>query len=1052
MSNWFDRAKRLLQSRSLSLAGTHAADRSSPYRRLFAFETLEPRLALAAAGLVTTPQTYSGTLSGKIVYTFPGHGFYVVGGTWETQRPDYWQQFSGSTETADGELVEDFGNEDEFSLYNDDLLRAGATVVPMKPVGRQVNEVVLDNEFAEAGKAQPSLGTVTFTGTWGNSTQTTYYDEDYGAVPDTVPYKFAATTTGAATAFATYIPNIPAAGFYPVYTWVHLGTDRTSQLYTINHTDGQTQIRVDHSMVGDGWVYLGTYHFDTGSSVTEGSVVISNQASATGKNVIADAIRFGNGMGDVPWGSSGIGTGSISGQPREDEAAILWEWRALGQGANPASVFDTANVFTAPEIMAARMNADTNPFGTSLLIGIHSNGSTGNITTATSRGALGLYRSSSNGNSTPNQLALATDLGTEINTQLQALNGQFEFNWSNPSANVESGAFGEISNAYLHGEMDASIAEVAYHDNQQDNALLRDPKVREQIARTVYEATVEYFNTYGGTANTAVPSAPTNVSAVSNASGQVTISWVAGPSSVGGVTGPYGDVATGYRIYASTDGYGFDGGTLIAGGATTTATLSGYDPNTPYYFKVVAVNAGGESDGSEVVTALPSGGPKQVLIVNGFDRFDRTQDFLYPYTQSGYANPDPDGITDRVWPTYNNSHNYVIQVASAIQVAAPGIHFASASNEAVISGAVNLSDYSTVIWILGNESTANHTFDATEQAKVTSFINGGGNLFVSGSEIGWDLDQQNNGRSFYETTLKGNFVADDANTYSVTAAAGGIFDGMSGMFFSNGSAFSQIDGQMYNVATPDVIAPQAGAASALTYSGGTGGTAAIQVAGTGGKGSIVMFGFPFETITSAVSRAMIIDKVFDFFNIAPPNPDLNRNGTVDAGDYVLWRKTQNTSVTAGTAGDADGNGKVNDADYQFWRGRFGSPPEAGSGSSLAAPAGAAEAATSSESPPDSGSPVNQFAAVDSIVASDSSVDNNKVITRSDATGQTVQPDWTELLNELAERSIRRGASQDETATDQSALAKDAGRHERLSQIGCSFSSPMGQEISRSLTV
>ena len=133
-----------------------------------------------------------------------------------------------------------------------------------------------------------------------------------------------------------------------MYTWVHLGTDRTSQLYTISHTEGQTQIRVDHSMVGNGSVYLGTYHFDAGSSVSEGSVVISNQASATGKNVIADAIRFGNGMGDVPWGSSGIGTGSISGQPREDEAAILWEWRALGQGANPASVFDTTNVFHGP--------------------------------------------------------------------------------------------------------------------------------------------------------------------------------------------------------------------------------------------------------------------------------------------------------------------------------------------------------------------------------------------------------------------------------------------------------------------------------------------------------------------------------------------------------------------------------------------------------------------------------------------------------------------------------------------------------------------------------
>ena len=789
-------------------------------------------------------------------------------------------------------------------------------------------------------------------------------------------------------------------------------------------------------MVGDGWVYLGTYHFDAGSSVSEGSVVINNQASATGKNVIADAIRFGNGMGDVPWGSSGIGTGSISGQPREDEAAILWEWRALGQGANPASVFDTTNVFTAPEIMAARMNADTNPFGTSLLIGIHSNGSTGIVGTATSRGALGLYRATANGNSTPNQLALATDLGTEINNQLQALNGQFEFNWTTPSANVESGAFGEISNAYLHGEMDASIAEVAYHDNQQDNALLRDPKVREQIARSLYEATVEYFNTYGGTASTAVASAPTNVSAVSNASGQVTISWAAGPSSVGGVTGPYGDVATGYRIYASTDGYGFDGGTLIAGGGTTTATLSGYDPNTPYYFKVVAVNAGGESEGSEVVTALPSGEPKQVLIVNGFDRFDRTQDFNYPYTQSGYANPDPDGITNRVWPTYNNSHNYVIQVASAIQSAAPGMHFASTSNEAVISGAVNLSDYSSVIWILGDESTADHTFDATEQTLVTNFINGGGNLFVSGSEIGWDLDQQNHGRTFYENTLKGNFVADDAGTYTTAGTAGGIFNGMSGIVFSNGSAFSQLDGQMYDVATPDVIAPQAGAVSALTYSGGTGGTAAIQVAATGGKGGIVMFGFPFETITSATDRATIMDRVFDFFNIAPANADLNRNGNVDAGDYVLWRKSNNTSVTAGTAGDADGNGKVNSTDYQVWRSQFGSVAGAGSGASLAEAQSPTEAATAGPSVSNTLLAANVMT-TNFATLGDEDGNHHATLVRQHALAQTESSDWTGLLNDLAVPRVRRGMADESAPVDHSSFAKDAGSTDSELLVDCS---------------
>lgn len=845
MSNWFVRAKRALNKRTFSFAAVSAADRPNLYRRSFAFEVLEPRLTLAAAGLVTTPQTYTGALSGKVVFTSGGHGIGWNGSAFASERPDYWET---SGDTSDGDLVEDLGNQDQMSLYADYLLRAGATVVPMRPVGRQINEVVLDNDSPD----------VTFSSGWSNSTNSRFYDEDYGATTDSISYKFASTVTGTETATATYTPNIPQAGFYPVYTWVHYGTDRTLQTYRINHTGGTTEISVDHSKVGDGWVYLGTYHFNAGKSSTgEGSVQITNKAPVTGKVVIADAIRFGNGMGDyVVSGAPGV-----SGAPREDEKSYEWIARSIGQGTTISGVIGSDTNVSAPSDFAQYMFHGS--FGEALYVGYHSNGSTGDPNTATSRGAVGLYDNSASVR-TPHQVELAMMLADQVNQDFQNLNGVFEYNWSTPATNTDSHInFGEIDLG-PSAEMDATIIEVAFHDNVQDNALLRDPKVRDQIARSVYQGTVQYFSTYGSpvVTTTSLPTTPTNVRAVSDASGAVTLNWSAGPDTP---TSVYGDAATGYTVYASVDGYGFDGGRTVSGGATT-LTITGLATNLPYYFKVTATNSGGESEASEVVTALPTGGVKQVLIVNGFDRFDRNQDFKYPYAQSGYSTPDPDGFTNRVWPTFNNSHNYVIQVASAIQASKPGVHFASTSNEAVISGAVNLSDYNSVIWILGDESTADHTFDATEQTKVTSFINAGGNLFVSGSEIGWDLDQQNHGRTFYENTLLGNYVADDANTYTATAAAGGIFNGMSGIVFSNGTAFSQLDGQMYDVATPDVIAPQAGAVSALTYSGGTGGTAAIQVLGTGGKGNIVMFGFPFEAITSASNRQTAMGDILSFLD------------------------------------------------------------------------------------------------------------------------------------------------------------------------------------------
>lgn len=73
-------------------------------------------------------------------------------------------------------------------------------------------------------------------------------------------------------------------------------------------------------------------------------------------------------------------------------------------------------------------------------------------------------------------------------------------------------------------------------------------------------------------------------------------------------------------------------------------------------------------------------------------------------------------------------------------------------------------------------------------------------------------------------------------------------------------------------------------------------------------------------------------------NLAPgggQSADYNRNGIVDAADYVLWRKTQG-SVAAPPGSGADGNadGMINTLDYDLWRSRYGNPMGAGSGAGL----------------------------------------------------------------------------------------------------------------------
>ncbi|GAB4108343.1 MAG: N-acetylmuramoyl-L-alanine amidase [Phycisphaeraceae bacterium] len=788
---------------------------------LVAASDTEQLASMTAAGLNPVGTQPVGALTGKIVYVHAGHGYTADNlgdGSWSFQRPLLF------------DIIEDLSNQDMMTFLVDFLWNAGATVVPLRPVGHQVNEVVLDNDDPE----------VTFVGSWNNSVSSVYY----GDVGD-VPYRYAS-TSATETAYARYRPNIPEAGFYPVYAWTRAGSDRVDQLYKVTHSGGTTEVRVNHKRVGTGLVYLGTYHFEQG---TEGYVDISNRSSQPGV-VIADMIRFGNGMGDVDRG------GGVSGLPREDEPALYWIQAHIGQGI-PDSEYrvssrDRDATVSASPRWAEFMNREADgSLSDRVFISYHSNAGGGS-----SRGVLGLYNGNNDPNSaTPNQFLLADTVAREVNDDMVALNGTFEHNWFNRTtvtldrSDIE---FGEINNNRINDEFDATIIEWAYHDNALDTDLMRDADVRNAVARATYQGLQRYFNIVdgGATGLTFLPDPVTDVMATTNGDGTVTISWT--PPAVSGIGG---GTPTGYLIYTSLNGYGFDGGTFVPGGTTTSHVMTGLDPaNGTHYFKVVAVNAGGQSLGSEVVAATPLATPpaSKVLIVNGFDRIDKETN--YQQTISGV------GVVDRVRPRFQNSRDYAVQVAEAIEAFNPALGIDTVQNENVIDLDVSLTDYDTVVWILGEESSADETFNAAEQFLVSNFITNGGDLFVSGTEIGWDLDNLNNGRSFYNNTLRADYVSDDAGTHTVTGVTGSIFEGLT-FSFDDGTLF-------YDSEFPDVINPTAGAVSALSYVGGIGGGAAIQKKGSA-DGDVVMLAFPFETITTAADRAQVMEAVLTFFGTPP---------------------------------------------------------------------------------------------------------------------------------------------------------------------------------------
>src|SRR5437773_4543918 len=126
--------------------------------------------------------------------------------------------------------------------------------------------------------------------------------------------------------------------------------------------------------------------------------------------------------------------------------------------------------------------------------------------------------------------------------------------WTNSTSTVFYGSagdieFGEINNLYINNEFDATIVEVGYHDNVQDAADLRDPKVRDATARATTEAAIKYFRQFNSEPSLALPpDAPTNVRAISQADGDVTVSWNAPV-----VDGIGGDAASGYVVYSSNN-------------------------------------------------------------------------------------------------------------------------------------------------------------------------------------------------------------------------------------------------------------------------------------------------------------------------------------------------------------------------------------------------------------------------------------------------------------------------------------------------------------------
>ena len=268
--------------------------------------------------------------------------------------------------------------------------------------------------------------------------------------------------------------------------------------------------------------------------------------------------------------------------------------------------------------------------------------------------------------------------------------------------------------------------------------------------------------------------------------------------------------------------------------------ISGLTEDESYFLTVFAKNIFGTSNPTEMLGVVPTSEDVSCLIVNGFDRMAGT----------------------------NNTFDFIRQHGSALHAA--GYSFDSASNEAVLNGNISLTDYDYVDWILGEEGTSTSAFTVTEQTLVKTYLENGRFLFVSGSEIGYDLSGQGSAsdNQFYTNYLKADYISDAAgnNVYSGYGVNISIFDGITGITFDDGSQGT------YDVDWPDGISPVGGASICAKYVGvnyASQGGMGIEYVGTFGSGNVdgglVYLAVGFEAIYPESKRNELMVEIINLY-------------------------------------------------------------------------------------------------------------------------------------------------------------------------------------------
>jgi hypothetical protein len=656
------------------------------------------------------------------------------------------------------------------------------------------------------------------------------------------------------TSTVEWTPEIEEGGRYAVYVSWDASTDHVSSAhYRITHPGGVFDRYFDQTVHGSTWQYVDTLWLDAGTSL---SVALISDGAEPDKYLSADAVRVGGGLDDVSR------HGEVTGRARWQSAAIHY---AQFNGA-PTSVYDpygdgpneddggsdppTRSLWAAWEhpvgedaiYLSWHSNASDS-------VGGEGGGGRGTVTYMAGGGpdAPSSAPSQCSRSAVEGSYTLASLLQTELVDRFRDV---WSEDWSDRG--IGTACFSEVSPTN-NPEMPAALVELAFHDNAADASYIRHPGFRRDAARAMYRGVVRYFAERDGYEAVYLPEPPQAVAVRHDATGELVADWAPGPSG-----GTLGDVAERYRVQTSRDGRSWDEGVTVTG---LQATIQ-VDAGALVFVRVVGLNDGGISFPSTVVGARRSpDGSAPILVIDAFDRFDDgLLQWVYPHSSLGaVARMDLDRM---------NRGDLI--VAHGHAVAAAGYFFDGVSDEAIDDEL--LSAYELLIWGLGEESSADETFDADAQRRVVQHVSEGGALWVSGSEVLWDLDAMGDEDDrWFASEMLGAWMAADASG-SNTVDGEGLLEGVEPMDF--GWSY----GGAYPVEWPDTLDTDRDVVARY----GSGEVAAVYEEG------VVFFGFPFEAIGEAGARDAVAARLLPELipNYTPPDAGETNSGDVEVTDPV----------------------------------------------------------------------------------------------------------------------------------------------------------------------